>query len=250
MFKVPPHAVPPHIAIIPDGNGRWAKERGLSRLEGHIRGTANVKDLVIYAKELGVKVLTIYAFSEENWLRPGDEVSGLMDLLKDYLKRERKNLCDNNIQLMAMGDIDRLPEAVKEELTQTLEETKANHEMILNFAISYGGRQEILEAVKIISELYKENKISLSDIDQRLFSICLKTKDLPDPDLLIRTSGEMRISNFLLWQIAYTELYVTDTYWPDFDRQAFLKALESYGHRERRYGMISEQVRGQDVLTL
>lgn len=231
-----------HVAIIPDGNGRWADRHSLSRIEGHIRGTANVKDIVIFAKELGIKILTIYAFSEENWQRPKKEVDALMNLLKDYLIQERDELFKNKIQLRAIGTIECLPPFVLEELHKTIELLGQHKEMILNFAISYGGRQEIIRAVQQVASLCRKGEISPFQIDQELFSNYLYTAGLDDPDLLIRTSGEMRVSNFLLWQMAYTEMYVTETLWPDFNRKEFLKAVAVYQHRERRYGMTSEQV--------
>lgn len=244
--------LPCHVAIIPDGNGRWAQERSLSRMQGHVRGTANAKDIVTFAKELGIKILTIYAFSEENWLRPKDEINALMTLLKEYLSQERENILKNKIQLRAIGNIERLPEAVLKELVKTIEMSRHNGEMILNFAISYGGRQELLGAVRKIASLCQKGEVSPEEIDQKFFSKFLYTAGLADPDLLIRTSGEMRVSNFLLWQIAYTELYVTKTLWPDFNRKEFLKAILEYQRRERRYGMTSEQrgERGENEVSI
>ncbi|HBQ21676.1 MAG TPA: isoprenyl transferase [Deltaproteobacteria bacterium] len=242
MADIDPSGLPVHVAIIPDGNGRWAKNRSLNRIEGHVRGTANVKDTVIFAKELGIKVITIYAFSDENWSRPKEEVDALMHLLQEYLIQERPNIMKNNIRLCTLGDIERLPLFVLEELKKTMELSATNTEMILNFAVSYGSRNEILRATQTIAKLCIEKKCIPEKIDQALFSKYLYTKDLPDPDLLIRTSGEMRISNFLLWQMAYTELYVTDTLWPDFNKEEFLKAIRSYQHRERRFGLTHEQL--------
>ena len=234
--------LPFHVAIIPDGNGRWAEQQGQNRIFGHIQGTKQVKQIVIAAKEIGIKVLTIYAFSEENWLRPKIEVTTLMQLLKEYLIQERETLLKNCIQLRTIGNIQRIPSDVLEELLKTMALSQQNQAMILNFAISYGGRQEIIETVKKITAACLENRLNVEDLSETLFSNFLSTHDLPDPDLLIRTSGEMRISNFLLWQMAYTELYVTETLWPDFHDEEFIKALLSYQKRERRYGKTSQQI--------
>lgn len=242
MSNLDPHRLPAHVAIIPDGNGRWAKLRGEERTIGHVRGTANVKEIVTFAKELGIQVLTIYAFSDENWQRPLQEVEILMDLLKQYLIQERETILKNKIQLRAIGTIDRLPKPVLEELKKTIELSSQNQEMILNFAVSYGSRSEIIRAVQKISQDVSKGKFLPEKIDSLLFGQYLYTKDLPDPDLLIRTSGEMRISNFLLWQMAYTEIYVTPTLWPDFTREEFLKALLDYQKRERRFGLTEEQI--------
>ncbi|MBI3017712.1 MAG: isoprenyl transferase [Deltaproteobacteria bacterium] len=233
--------LPKHVAIIPDGNGRWAKLRSEERTLGHVRGTTNVKEIVTFAKELGIQVLTIYAFSDENWQRPLQEVGILMDLLKQYLIEERETILKNKIQLRAMGTIDRLPAPVLEELKKTIELSSQNQEMILNFAVSYGSRSEIIQAIQKISQDVLKGKFPPEKIDSALLSQYLYTKDLPDPDLLIRTSGEMRISNFLLWQMAYTELYVTPTLWPDFSREEFVKALLEYQTRKRRFGLTEEQ---------
>lgn len=234
--------IPYHVAIIPDGNGRWAKVHGEARTAGHVHGTARVKDTVIYAKELGIKVLTIYAFSTENWNRPKEEVDTLMELLRNYLIQERKNILENKIQLRTIGNIERLPEAVLKELNETIELSSKNTEMILNFAISYGSQDEIIRAVKKIATDCLQDKLTLNSITPELFSNYLDTKGIPDPDLLIRTSGEMRISNFLLWQMAYTEIYSTSILWPDFTREEFLKAVQEYQKRNRRYGYTQEQI--------
>jgi len=235
--------LPRHIAIIPDGNGRWAKLRSLSRIEGHVKGTANVKDVVTHAKDLGIKVVTIYAFSEENWQRPEDEVNGLMRLLQQYLLQERQTLLDNNIQLRTIGNIKRLPDFVLTELLKTIDATKHCNEMVLNFAISYGSQQEIINAVQKMAQLCLDGKLKPEEIDQKMFSNALETAGLADPDLFIRTSGEMRISNYLLWQMAYTELYITETLWPDFDKQALEAAILSYQNRERRFGFTGDQIK-------
>ncbi len=234
--------LPSHVAIIPDGNGRWAKQQGQERTFGHVKGTANVKEIVTFAKELGIRVLTIYAFSDENWQRPLQEVEILMDLLKQYLIQERETILKNKIQLRAIGTIERLPKPVLEELKKTIELSSQNQEMILNFAVSYGARSEIIRAVQKISQDVLKGKYKPEAIDSAHFAKYLYTPDLPDPDLLIRTSGEMRISNFLLWQMAYTEMYVTQTLWPDFNREEFLKALLEYQKRERRFGLTEDQI--------
>lgn len=234
--------LPHHVAIIPDGNGRWAKGIGEERTYGHIQGTARVKDTVIFAKELGIKILTIYAFSSENWNRPEQEVKILMDLLRDYLIQERQNIIENKIQLRAMGDVKKLPLSVLEELQKTIELSAHHQEMILNFAVSYGSRDEIIRAAKKMAQHCMEKKIQIEDMSERLFSSYLYTAALADPDLLIRTSGELRISNFLLWQMAYTEIYSSQVLWPDFTREEFLKALQEYQKRKRRYGLTQEQI--------
>ncbi len=236
------HHLPVHVAIIPDGNGRWAKLRSEERTMGHVQGTANVKDIVTFAKEIGIQVLTIYAFSDENWQRPLQEVETLMDLLKQYLIQERETILKNKIQLRAMGILERLPKPVLEELKKTIELSSQNQEMILNFAVSYGSHSEMLQAIQKISQDVLKGKLFPEAINARVFKQYLYTKDLPDPDLLIRTSGEMRISNFMLWQMAYTELYVTPVLWPDFSREEFVKALLEYQKRQRRFGLTEDQI--------
>ncbi len=233
--------IPAHVAIIPDGNGRWAKLKGQPRIAGHIEGSRNLRDIVLYAKELGVSVLTIYAFSEENWRRPKEEVDALMNLLGQYLIEERDNLMKYKIQLRSIGEIEKLPKSILSELLKTIAFSKQNREMVVNFAVSYGARQEITNAAKKIAELCVSKKMDASEITTELFERYLSSPDLSFPDLLIRTSGEMRISNFLLWQIAYSEIYVTDILWPDFKREDFLKAIVDYQRRERRYGGVMKQ---------
>lgn len=232
---------PAHVAIIPDGNGRWAKLRGQTRIAGHIEGSRNLRDIVLYAKEIGISVLTIYAFSEENWRRPKEEVLALMNLLGQYLIEERDNLMKYKIQLRSIGEIEKLPKGILSELLKTVDFSKQNREMVVNFAVSYGARQEITNAAKRIAGLCVSKKMDASEITPELFERYLSMPDLPFPDLLIRTSGEMRISNFLLWQIAYSEIYVTDILWPDFKREDFLKAIVDYQRRERRYGGVPKQ---------
>jgi len=238
--------LPRHIAIIMDGNGRWAKKKALSRIMGHIKGVDAVREVVTACRELGIKVLTLYAFSIENWKRPTEEVNALMGLLKEYLQKECEEMLQNNIRLNAIGRISDLPPDVQATLQETMKKTERCDGMILNLALSYGGRSEILHAVQgIISDLQK-GKVKPEGITVQRFSQYLWTHGLPDPDLLIRTSGEFRISNFLLWQIAYTELYVTDTLWPDFDRKELSKAIADYQSRERRFGLTSEQLNGKE----
>lgn len=246
MEEIDKEKLPRHIAIIMDGNGRWAKKQSLSRISGHIKGIKAVREVVTACRELGIKVLTLYAFSIENWRRPKDEVAALMALLKDYLLKEREEMIENNIRLCAIGRVEDLPSDVQDILRETIQKTQRCDGMILNLALSYGGRSEILHAVHgIISDLQK-GKIRPEEINVQRFPQYLWTRGIPDPDLLIRTSGEFRISNFLLWQIAYTELYITETLWPDFDRQELLKAIADYQSRERRFGLTSEQLNGME----
>lgn len=246
MEEIDKEKLPQHIAIIMDGNGRWAKKKSLSRINGHMRGVDAVREVVTACRELGIKVLTLYAFSVENWKRPKEEVEALMKLLKEYLLKETDEMLKNNIRLCAVGRISDLPMDVQKTLAWSMKETKQCDGMILNLALSYGGRSEILHAVRgIISDIQK-GKIKLEELTPQCFSNYLWTREIPDPDLLIRTSGEFRISNFLLWQIAYTELYVTETLWPDFDRKELLKAIAVYQSRERRFGLTSEQLNGRE----
>jgi undecaprenyl diphosphate synthase len=246
MEGIDKEKLPRHIAIIMDGNGRWAKKQLLGRISGHIKGVNAVREVVTACRELGIKVLTLYAFSIENWRRPAEEVNALMGLLKEYLQKECKEMVQNNIRLNVIGRIEDLPLDVRTILEETRKMTEHSDGMILNLALSYGGRSEILHAVQgIISDLPK-GKIKPEEITIQRFSQYLWTHGIPDPDLLIRTSGEFRISNFLLWQIAYTELYVTDTLWPDFDRKELLKAISDYQSRERRFGLTSEQLNGRE----
>jgi len=243
-FNLNREKLPSHIAIIMDGNGRWAKKKNLHRIRGHMKGVDAVREVVTACRELGIKVLTLYAFSIENWQRPVEEVNALMGLLKEYLIKERPEMLRNNIRLNAIGRLEDLPPDVLEILRETIKQTEGCDGMILNLALSYGGRLEILYALRKIFLDLKEGRIREEEIDSPLFSRYLWTSGLPDPDLLIRTSGEFRLSNFLLWQIAYTEIYVTKTLWPDFDRKELLKAIADYQSRERRFGRISEQING------
>ncbi len=244
MKDIDKNKLPKHIAIIMDGNGRWAKKKSLNRISGHIKGVDAVREVVTACRELGIKVLTLYAFSIENWKRPQEEVNALMELLNSYLIKEVDEMLKNNIRLMAIGRFEDLPPNVLKTLVDTIKKTEKCDGMILNLALSYGGRSEIIHALKSILSDFKEGKVSLNDITPEYFSNYLWTSGLPDPDLLIRTSGEYRISNFLLWQLAYTELYVTDTLWPDFNREELLKAIADFQSRERRFGLTSEQING------
>ena len=246
MEEIDKEKLPRHIAIIMDGNGRWAKKKNLNRISGHIKGVDAVREIVTACRELGIKVLTLYAFSIENWRRPNDEVAALMGLLREYLSKEREEMVQNNIRLSAIGRIEDLPLEVQNTLRETSKKTEQCDGMILNLALSYGGRSEILHAVQGILSDFQKGKIKPEEINLQRFSKYLWTRGIPDPDLLIRTSGEFRISNFLLWQIAYTELYVTETLWPDFDRKELLKAIAAYQSRERRFGLTSEQLNGRE----
>lgn len=224
--------LPEHIAIIMDGNGRWAKSKFLPRFIGHTNGVKTVKNIVELTRKLNIKVLTLYAFSTENWQRPKEEISGLISLLMTYLKSEIDFMIKNKISFRVLGDISKFPAEVQDEIINVCNKTKDNKDLILNIALNYGARQEIIQAFEA---LYRENIAhpTEEDISNRLY-----TKDLPDPDLLIRTSGEMRISNFLLWQISYSEIYVTDVLWPDFSKEEFYKAILEYQKRNRRFGNI------------
>jgi len=224
--------IPNHLAIIMDGNGRWAKARGLPRLAGHRAGTENLRRVLRYCMELDIKVLTIYAFSTENWERPPSEVRGLMSILERVIDRELKDLDANGIQIRHIGRLEGVSERLQRRIKQALEVTAHNDRFILNVAFNYGGRAELVDAIR---EIIAEG-VPVDQVDEALLSNHLYTKGLPDPDLIIRTSGELRVSNFLLWQGAYAEYYVTPTYWPDFDRKELLQALEQYSKRERRFG--------------
>ncbi|MCD4773963.1 MAG: isoprenyl transferase [Bacteroidales bacterium] len=234
--------LPIHVAIIMDGNGRWAKKQGKNRTFGHQNGVKSVRETTEAAAELGIKYLTLYAFSTENWNRPKYEVDVLMKLLMKSINKETKTLNKNNIRLNAIGDLNSLPLASYKQLMKSIEDTSGNTRMTLTLALSYSSRWEIVDAVKKIADKIKTNDISAESIDQDMFSSFLRTNNMPDPELLIRTSGENRISNFLLWQIAYTELYFTDTLWPDFRKEDMYKALIDFQGRERRFGKTSEQI--------
>ena len=235
--------LPKHLAIIMDGNGRWAKQKGFLRAFGHENGTKSVRTAVETCAKLGIEHLTLYAFSTENWNRPKLEVEILMKLLINSLKNELKTLQENNIRLNSIGNLDLLPKSAKKELLEVIRKTKDNTRMVLTLALSYGSREEIINAVKEISHKVKNNIISIDTIDESIINQHLYTQNLPDVDLLIRTSGEHRISNFLLWQIAYAELYFTDVLWPDFKEDDLYEAIISYQKRERRFGKTSEQIK-------
>jgi len=228
--------LPKHVAIIMDGNGRWARRRGLPKIFGHRAGVESIRRVIEASKEIGIPILTLYAFSTENWSRPKKEVEALMHLLDEYLDKETDKLLKNNIRLNVIGDIEKFPNSVKKKLNHAIEVTKGNTSLFLNLALGYGARNEILEAVKKVSHDIKNGKIKASDLDEVSFSQYLYTKDIPDPDLLIRTSNEMRISNFLLWQISYAEIYVTKKFWPDFKKKDFQEAIRAFIARERRFG--------------
>ena len=230
--------LPAHVAIIMDGNGRWAKQRSLPRIEGHRHGAESVRAVVRAAGEIGIKYLTLYAFSVENWTRPKEEVDTLMKYLDRYLRNEIGELQKNSVRLEVIGQIYRLPEFVQEQLRKTTAALANNKGLTLVLALSYGGRTEIVEAVRSIASEVKQGKLDAAEINEEVVSQHLYTKHMPDPDLLIRTSGEMRISNFLLWQISYTELVVTSTLWPDFRKAQFFEALEEYTRRHRRFGSV------------
>src|ERR1044071_7077218 len=228
--------LPQHVAVIMDGNGRWAKQRGLPRIEGHRQGAESARTIIRTAGELGVKYLTLYAFSLENWNRPKDEVDALMKYLVHYLKTETSELNKNNVRLEVIGQVYRLPENVQEHLHKSIAALSKNNGLTLVMALSYGSRIEIVEAVRSIAEKTKQGKLDPADINEKVISDHLWTRNIPDPDLLIRTSGEMRVSNFLLWQISYAELVITPTLWPDFRKPQFFDALEEYTRRHRRFG--------------
>lgn len=233
--------IPKHVAIIMDGNGRWAKKRMLPRAAGHRKGIETVRTIVQTAANLGIKYLTLYTFSTENWKRPENEVTTLMRLIVQSLKNETDELNSNNVRLTCIGDIDNLPEVVQKELAEAEDKTKNNTKLVLNLALSYSGRRELIHAVKAIVDDVK-NDILSEEISEDLISRYLYTKDMPDPDLVIRSGGEYRISNFLLWQIAYSEIYVTDLLWPNFGSSDFVDAVINYQSKERRFGLVSEQL--------
>ena len=231
--------LPVHVAIIMDGNGRWAKKRGLPRTAGHRAGVKAVKKVVRIAGDIGIKYLTLFTFSTENWKRPRREVTAILRLLEETTRRELSELLENNVKLIATGYIERLPDTRRKVLVDAIDKTTGNTGLVLNLALNYSGRSEIIAAVKGIARDVAGGRVNPESIDDLLFASYLQTNGLPDPDLLIRTSGEMRISNFLLWQTSYTELYVTDVLWPDFSEADFLQALEDFQRRERRFGKVS-----------
>lgn len=238
--------IPRHLAIIMDGNGRWAEQRQLPRIAGHHRGVETVQAVVKECRALGITCLTLYAFSSENWGRPEEEVNALMGLLAQYLGSELKTMMDRGIRLKVIGEASRLPLEARRVLEETVARTRDNRDMVLTLALSYGGRNELVRAARHLAGEALAGRLVPGDIDDRTLAAALDTADLPDPDLLIRTSGEMRISNFLLWQLAYTELYFSEVLWPDFDERELRRALQEFGRRERRFGLTGEQVRTDD----
>jgi undecaprenyl diphosphate synthase len=242
MERLTIEKLPRHLAIIMDGNGRWARERNLSRIDGHRAGAESVRVIVRACRRIGIPILTLYAFSKENWQRPSREVQALWVLLRDYLKSELNEMLEHGIRLNALGNIDELPRGVKGLLRDTMKKTEANRDMVLNLALSYSGRSEIVRAAQQLAAACAAHELDPGDIDEAVFARHLYTSGMPDPDLLIRTSGEQRISNFLLWQVAYTELCVSPSYWPDFREPQLMESLGEYQRRERRFGKTSEQL--------
>ncbi len=232
--------IPVHVAIIMDGNGRWAKKRFLPRLEGHRQGAKAVRRVVEFCRRSGIRYLTLYAFSTENWNRPEGEVSGLMKLLSQFLDSELNDLHKNDIRFRTIGETNRLPDTLVEKIDAAKSRTENNKSMNLNIALSYGGRSEIVRACCKIAQAFREGQMTLDDVDEKYFSSMLDTAGIPDPDLLIRTGGDIRVSNFLLWQLAYSELYFTNVLWPDFDDDVFSAAIQDYKSRQRRFGMVPE----------
>lgn len=244
ISKIDTNRLPEHIAIIMDGNGRWAKQKKLPRMAGHYAGVKAVDRVVTYCRKIGVKALTLYSFSSENWKRPKDEVNILMEILREYVVKELDKMAKEDIRLNVIGRLEDLPAIAKEPVADAVLKTRNNRSMTLTLALSYGSRDEIVGATRKMGRDLLDGLIRLEEIDEKKFSSYMDTKDLPDPDLLIRTSGELRISNFLLWQIAYTELYFTDKLWPDFEAKDIADAILSFQTRERRYGKTTEQLTG------
>lgn len=228
--------IPNHIAIIMDGNGRWAKKKGLPRIAGHRSGMKTVKRITMAASDLGVKYLTLYAFSTENWKRPKEEVEFLMKLPQQFLESEIDELMENNVQVRMMGDRENLPAHTRAAVEVAMRKTANNTGLVLNFALNYGGRLELIEAVKLVASQVEKKQIQIDDINEEFFSSYMQSQQMPDPDLLIRTSGEVRLSNFMLWQLAYSEFYFTDVYWPEFSEEHFTAAIQEYQRRARRFG--------------
>ncbi|GEL69793.1 isoprenyl transferase [Myxococcus virescens] len=239
--------MPRHVGIIMDGNGRWAESRGLPRLEGHREATSSVREVTRTARRLGIQALTLYAFSSQNWARPAEEVAGLMDLLREYLERERSEILDNGIRLNAIGDVDRLPRYVRDPLDRLRADSAHNTGMVLSLALSYGGREEILHAARRLAEAVERGELAAGRLEESDFEQFLWTQGLPPLDLMVRTSGELRVSNFLLWQMAYAEMCFTDALWPDFRTDEFLRCVSQYQQRERRFGLTSAQVQREDA---
>lgn len=241
--KIDKDRLPRHIAIIMDGNGRWAKERNLDRSAGHVEGVNTVRSITETASEIGIEYLTLYTFSTENWNRPKDEVDALMNLIVVAIEKQTPDLIKNNVKLMMIGDLDRMPEFARDRLKKCMNDTSGCTGLVLNLALSYSSKWEIIEAFKSIARKAKSGEIDPEDINDSLISAHLSTRNIPNPDLLIRTGGDLRISNFLLWQIAYSELYFSKSYWPDFSEDQFCEAVLEYQLRERRYGKTSEQIK-------
>jgi undecaprenyl diphosphate synthase len=239
--------LPKHVGIIMDGNGRWAETRHLPRLAGHREGSESVKEVTRAARSLGIEALTLYAFSSQNWARPAEEVAGLMELLREYLEKEREEILSNQIRLSAAGDLERLPRYVRDVLDKLREDSSMNRGMVLTLALSYGGREEILRAAQRVASAAMAGALNIEQLSAAEFEKCLWTHDLPAVDLIIRTSGESRLSNFLLWQSAYAELLFTDTLWPDFRKRAFLECLLEFQQRERRFGKTAAQLKASDL---
>jgi undecaprenyl diphosphate synthase len=239
----PAGSLPKHIAIIMDGNGRWAKQRGYPRVMGHREGIKSVREVVEACGEIGIEALTLYTFSTENWRRPREEVSALMKLLLKTIQKEIRDLIRNNVRLTVIGDLEHLPDAARESMETAIDKTRTNTGLNLNLALSYGSREELVRAVKRIALQVKLGELDPEAITPRIMQDNLYTSGMPDPDLLIRTSGEFRISNFLLWQLAYTEIYFTDVLWPDFRKPDLIKAIDNFRQRERRFGKVSEQLK-------
>ena len=245
-LQVKARPVPRHVGIIMDGNGRWAESRGLPRLEGHREGSSSVREVTRTARRLGIQALTLYAFSSQNWARPAEEVAGLMELLRDYLERERPEILDNGIRLNAIGDVGRLPRYVRDPLDRLIADSAHNTGMVLSLALSYGGREEILHAARRMAEAIAKGELAAGQVEEKDFEQFLWTNGLPPVDLVVRTSGELRVSNFLLWQVAYAELCFTDALWPDFRTEEFLRCVAQYQQRERRFGLTSAQVKREE----
>lgn len=241
MPNIDPQNLPKHVAIIMDGNGRWAKKKTMNRIRGHEEGAGSVRNIVKASREIGIHWLTLYAFSEENWKRPKYEVEALMKLLSRFLKGELDEMLNNGIRFQTIGRIEKLPKYVQNRLQKTVEKTSKNKDMVLTLALSYGSRQEVSDAIQKIAKRIESGELTSDKITEQIVSDSLYTGGMPDPDLLIRTSAEYRLSNFLLWQMAYTEFYFTPTLWPDFRKEEYLKAIEEYQKRERRYGATGEK---------
>lgn len=235
-----PAKLPKHVAMIMDGNGRWAKKRALNRIRGHEEGAESVRVIVRASREIGIRWLTLYAFSEENWKRPKYEIEALMKLLKRFMVSELDDMLGNGIRFQVIGRVQKLPEDVRKTLRETVEKTSRNQDMVLTLALSYGGRQEMADAMAGIAQAIESGALRSGDVSEELISRHLYTAAMPDPDFLIRTGGEYRVSNFLLWQIAYTEIYTTPTQWPDFRKEEYTRALAEYQRRERRFGSVDE----------